>query len=119
MHFTQQTTKRLLALLLALLMVTGSHAGVGAAQADAGEADELVLTEPTVNPDYIRWADGEDFGGVVPERYLRDTILPAQEKPTWNTQDVFPAKYDPRPGQQDAPSSALTPVKDQGLLYTC
>ena len=64
-----------------------------------------------VNPDYIRWRNGEDFGGLAPEQYL--FTRPVNDRPSRAATD--PA-YDPRGASGGfAPSG----VKNQGGLGVC
>ncbi|MDR2088078.1 MAG: Ig-like domain-containing protein, partial [Clostridiales Family XIII bacterium] len=117
-------------LLAAALMLTFAPLGAATAWAEDTEAiavavtpaapddaGEPALDEPEINPDYIRWENGEDFGGIVPEKYLyeRDPINVVPRQPRFaNVTDVT---YDPR--TEDASQNALTPAKDQGSFGTC
>ena len=73
-----------------------------------------VQGEPPVNPDYRRWLSGEDSGGIVPSKYI-NVFKPSAIAAA----SAHPAKFDPRPGEKDAATSVLTPVKSQGPLGVC
>jgi uncharacterized repeat protein (TIGR02543 family) len=91
--------------------------GVGDAPVRIVPAQEQpgTLVEPEVNPDYLRWLDGEDFGGIIPEQYLYerepDNALPRGLR----TMESFDAVHNPL----EAAPDALTPVKDQGQQGAC
>ncbi|MDR0904648.1 MAG: S-layer homology domain-containing protein [Oscillospiraceae bacterium] len=73
--------------------------------------------EAEINPDYIRWQNGEDFGGLIPDkyRYERDPINTPLMGSLWANGGA--SKYDPRP--ETATDNALTPAKNQGTFGTC
>ncbi|MDR1464985.1 MAG: InlB B-repeat-containing protein [Oscillospiraceae bacterium] len=115
--------KNVIAALLTVLLLLPPLGGAGQAAALAAPPMEAAVIEPAEiepesNPDYLRWLAGEEFGGVVPERYLY-TIDPPQTRPLQPNAESYASLYDPRPGRQDAATGALTPVKNQGSLGTC
>ena len=94
--------------------------GVGGAS-QAAEAPDPVTggptLEPPINPDYIRWQNGEDFGGYVPEKFLDEREPnngPAADLSAFGS---FDAKYDPR--YESADTNALTPAKNQNPYGVC
>jgi C1A family cysteine protease len=76
----------------------------------------LAAEEPELNPDYIRWLSGEDFGGLIPRKYPF-TRPPAYDVPGMLTSSPNEIKYDPR--DDDPAVNALTPAKNQGSIGTC
>jgi C1A family cysteine protease len=108
------------AFLFALFLV-GTTPALATEESDAiriVSADEFsdLPQEPEVNPDFIRWLDGEDFGGLIPDRYLftkeADNRVPRVRAA------VGPAKYDPREGDGDI-KNGVTAVRDQGQVGAC
>jgi C1A family cysteine protease len=75
------------------------------------------VLEPAINPDYIRWQNGEDFGGVIPSKYLY-TVDPVNIS-LFGLQAASAGeeKYDPR--REEDTVNALTPAKDQDSYGTC
>ncbi|MDR1891530.1 MAG: lectin like domain-containing protein [Oscillospiraceae bacterium] len=113
-----------LCLILALALSTPSFFALGGSVEpvlSASESPEPELYEPPINPDYIRWENGEDFGGLIPRRYVN------YQTPEKNGRigghivgdPVFPVSYDPRPGKANAATSAVTSVKNQGSAGAC
>jgi len=82
------------------------------------------VREPEINPDYIHWENGEDFGGLIPEKYLYErepiNVKPFSATPffmPFSAAATLPEKYDPR--NESAETNALTPAKNQSPWGTC
>jgi uncharacterized repeat protein (TIGR02543 family) len=84
---------------------------------EEAEAAGLALIEPEINPDYIRWQNGGDFGGLIPEKYVYEREPNNTLPRGLRFASASEAQYDPR--KEAAAESALTPAKDQGSLDTC
>lgn len=98
--------RRAAALLLALAML---FAMLPLMSSWAAGSTEPVEMEAPINPDYLRWLDGEDFGGLIPPMYV--TQFEASDF-SGGLQAVYPASYDAR-------TTTNTSVKDQSSLGTC
>ncbi|MDR1734128.1 MAG: lectin like domain-containing protein [Oscillospiraceae bacterium] len=114
-RFKRRITFGLSAVMLCLAL--GLPAAALTAQGFAA-AEAPVFSDLPLNPDYIAWENGADFGGLIPSKYL-ETDLRRPSSSGSKAAAPLPALYDPRPGKQDAADSALTPVKNQGSLGTC
>ena len=108
----KKAIKRILATLLAILLF-GLCASSNA-QGSVGEAPALV-TIP-MNPDYLRWQAGEDFGEVVPPMYVT-AFKPPEPSNLGGAPVNLPKTYDSRD------VGCITPVKNQTKnekkLLTC
>ncbi|MFP3154635.1 lectin like domain-containing protein [Lachnospiraceae bacterium ZAX-1] len=82
--------------------------------------EEIELRPQPLNPDYIDWQNGKDFGGYIPEPFIY-TQNPAPNSdadlPATYGEVPLPAAYDPR--EEENNKNALTPVKDQGQIGSC
>ena len=116
---SQKLSKIALSLILAIVMVLTFIPWSGAYEAEPPEIaivpmEEMgyVLTEPEINPDYIKWQSGEESGGVIPEKYVyeRDPV----NEPSRGPSAEFDSKYDPREDW-----ATITPAKNQSSFETC
>ena len=96
--------KAVLSILLALTFVLASAPAI--LGLSSFTIEDIDLDAP-MNPDYIRWLEGEDFGGGVPPQYV--TYFQPPLRPT---RASYPSVYDAR-------TTYNTGVKDQGSLGTC
>ncbi|MDR2752407.1 MAG: hypothetical protein LBC41_17260 [Clostridiales bacterium] len=121
---SKHALRRILALMLSIaLSVTMLPATVLPVAFAAESAEEEILLgssddifadveEPKENPDYLRWLNGEDFGGLIPEQYLNEREPNNRRVLRAATGDRL---YDPRTES----SNSLTPVKNQGSVGAC
>lgn len=70
--------------------------------------------ETEVNPDYLLWQNGEDFGGIIPEEH--PMVAESNQDTSWNRKGLIKSvgdtKYDPR-------STIGTSVQNQSTLGVC
>ena len=101
--------KKSISIVLLVLMTLSVFASAAPFVLAQMEEQEPVLQVAPQNPDYIRWLNGEDFGGIIPPEHVNHFEAPTGL--SLRTRGVLPASYDGRP--------VNTPVKNQQSLGTC